>query len=125
MERGRQKFIQGQQAATVRQTKGQQGIERPVTVRQQNRVDIPFRQAATRSGQSESKPAKKVIQETVSNGKRQIKAARSEVKATGRISRQMVKMAKNTARTTVKTAERGAKTSHIFDCIGSFLWNFH
>ena len=111
MERGRQKFIRERQAAVARQVKGQQGIERPVTARQQDRVDIPFRQAATRSGQSESKPAKKVIQETVSNGKRQIKAARSGVRATGRPARQTVKTAEHTARTTVKTAERGAKTA--------------
>ena len=110
-ERGRQKFIQERQAAAIRQTKGQQGIERPVTARQQNRVDIPFQQAATRSGQSESKPAKKVIQGTVSNGKRQIKAARSGVRATGRTSRQTVKTAERTARTTAKTAGRGVKTA--------------
>ena len=110
-ERGRQKFIQERQAAAVRQAKGQQGVERPVAARQQDRVDIPFRQAATRSGQSESKPAKKVIQETVSNGKRQIKAARSGVRTTGRPARQTVKTAERTARTTAKAADRGVKTA--------------
>ena len=84
---------------------------RPATVRQQDRVDIPFRQAATRSGQSEGKSAKKVIRETVSNGKRQIKAARSGVRATGQTARQTVKTSERAARTTAKTADRGVKTA--------------
>ena len=110
-EQGRQKFVHERQVVAVRQAQGQRGIERAVTAQQRDKVDIPLQRTSTRTGQPGGKPAKKAVQETVSAGKRQIKAARSGVRATGRTSRQAVKKAEHTARTTVKTAERRVKTA--------------
>ena len=111
VEQGRQKFVQKRQAVAVPQAKNQRRIEHPITAQRGDKVDIPRRQPPTLSVKPGDRPTKKAVRETVSSGKRQIKAARSGVKATGRTSRQTVKTAERTARTAVRTAEHGAKTA--------------
>ena len=110
VEQGRQKFIQERQAA-VQQAKDQQGIEHPMTAQHGDKVNILRRQLSTPSVRPGDRPAKSAVQETVSEGKRQIKEIRSRVKATGRTSHQVIKTAEHTAQATVTTAERGTKTT--------------
>ena len=111
VERSRQKFIQERQTTAVRQAKGQQRIERVVTAQQGDKVDIPRRQPSTSSVQSGDRPAKRTVREAVSGGKRQIKAARSGIKATGQTSRRAVKTAERGAKTAQKTAQTTARAT--------------
>ena len=79
---------------------------------QKGSIATPFRESSVPSAQPGDRPAKKAVQEIVSGGKRQIKAAHSGVKPTGRTSRQTVKTAECATRTTAKTADRGVRTAH-------------
>lgn len=100
LEQGRQKFVQERQKeAAVQRRKKQRRPERTAPTQQLGGENVQSGRISTPSVQEKVRPTENAVQETISNGKRQIKEARTGRKAVGRASRQSVKAVDSSKRT--------------------------
>ena len=94
LEQGRQKFVQERQKeAAVQRRKKQHGPGRNAPIQQLDGENVRSGRISPPPVQKEGRAAGNAVQDTISNGKRQIKEVHAGRKAVGRTSRQAVKAA--------------------------------